>query len=312
MNRIVIHKLVKFSERESNLYMPNEIFNDLQKHIKKAPHLAFAYSYVYFTTWLYRYAKYFNIKEVIDNKKIKECLGYNPNQQTLDYLIKKDGLLDQIGYTKSVRDYPLSWSYDSSQDEQLSFLMSSEIDAATSEFLPTVPKRFFLKKPLKAFYRAATDEDGEEYEAAGTFYDVSNTHNVLFEVLVHCLSLNQVGCIGFYLYSYLKHKNDMHSSGYDISLDKLSYETSIPRRTLIKYLGALRSYRMIDVIHNQEYFSLGIEKGERMVSTYITKGFHLFSDKPVEYKRMEFKSKEDHLKLKRAEKGGSYLGDMPF
>lgn len=87
-----IKKLVQFNEYngyESKLYMPNEIFADLKANIKNTPHIAFAYSYIYLVTWMYRYTKHIVGQEVISNSTIKEILGYSAVTRTINYLIKK-------------------------------------------------------------------------------------------------------------------------------------------------------------------------------------------------------------------------------
>ena len=78
-----IEQLLQFNDYESKIFMPNEIFGDLQKNIDNASHIAFAYSYIYFVTWLYRYAKYGMVNELIDQKFIKRILGYNENYKKL-------------------------------------------------------------------------------------------------------------------------------------------------------------------------------------------------------------------------------------
>jgi hypothetical protein len=313
-----ICKLINFNPKESKLFMPNEIFEELKVNITKTPHVAFAYTYIYFVTWLYRYAKYFNVNEVIDNKKIKEVLGYNSKTQTLDYLIKKGGFLDTIEYLETTRDYPITWEFSKVNDESLSFFMSSEIDEDMSDYLQTVPKRFFLKRPIKAFYRTGQEpEDEEEYELAGTFFDVSNTHNIPFEVFLYCVSNESIGCAGFYLYSYLKHKNDLFEEGYDVSLDALSDEIGMPKRTLNRHLGYLKSYRLIDFRHNQEFFAVGMKKEDRKANTYIIRDFEFFSESPVSFNKMKFMSDEkykDYLKVQgdKAEMKSYVESQVPF
>lgn len=140
-----INKLVQFNEEyESNLFMPNEIFKDLKANIKGVPHIAFAYSYIYLSTWLYRYAKHVNVG-TFDNAKIKEVLGYKPNTRTINFLIKKGGLLDEMEYLQSTRDYPVSWEYSKMNYEDLEFTLSSEVDDDYKVYLPVLSKRFFLE-----------------------------------------------------------------------------------------------------------------------------------------------------------------------
>lgn len=289
-----IYETMKFNEKESSLFIPNEIFEDLIKNIKTTSHIAFSYSYIYLITWLYRYAKHFNVNDIIDNKKIKTILGYNSNNQTLDYLIKKNGLLDDMGYTESTRDYPLTWDFNKYNREDISFFMSSEIEGEVSDHRKAIPKRFFLKKPLKGFYRIRI-EDREEFEEVGTFYDISNTHCIPFEVFVYCMSNPKISCVGFYLYCYLKHKNDIFEFGYDVSLDELSIQTGIARRTLNSYLGVLKSYTMIDFHYNQDFFAAGMKKEDRKANTYSARGYALFSETPEPFKRIKYISNIEYV-----------------
>lgn len=299
MTSNAICKLLKFDDKESKLFMPNEIFEDLKRNIKNTPHISFSYTYLYFTAWLYRYAKYFTLGEsIIDNTKIKEILGYDPSNRTLNYLIKKNGLLDKMEYTESTREIPISWEHN---EEGLSFLLTSEVDAALLNYFPKIPTRFFLKKPLKGFYRIKIDENGEEYEEAGTFFDVSNTHMIPFEVFAYSMSNKDIGCTGFYLYSYLKYRNGQHEKGYDVSLQNLAEETGISETSLDRYMSAIKKYRMVDFRHNQDYFILGLDKDDRRANTYITRDFDFFNEQPVDIRKIKVMKLEAYNEMKEKE-----------
>lgn len=288
-----IRDLVKFDEHnESKNYMVNEIFDDLKENIANASHIAFSYSYIYLCTWLYRYTKHFNVN-TFDNAKIKEILGYDSNNRTLNFLIKKGGLLDGMEYLESTRDYPVSWIL--SDEMNLEFTMSSDFKEM-KDYLPEVPKRFFLKRPEKGFARII-EEEGKEYEAAGTFHEVDNTHNIPFEVFLYCMSNVDIGCTGFYLYAYLKHKCDIFEDGYDVPLLTLSTDTGISETGINKYLGELKSYRMIGFIHNQEFFAIGMRSEDRKANTYTVNEKFMFSDKSLPYNRIEVMLKQDYLEM---------------
>jgi hypothetical protein len=185
-----IQELLQYYEKESKVFMPNEIFIDLKGAVYNSPHLAFAYSYTYLVTWLYRYAKHMSKDGLIDNGKLKEILGYNAITKGLDYLTKKNGLLDQLGCTETVKDFPTLWTF---EDGDLEFEMYSE----NKEMLTTwnLPGKYSIKYPVKAFHRY--DEDVLD----GTFYEIASTHCIPFEVFMFCMSNNLIGTIGFYLYS---------------------------------------------------------------------------------------------------------------
>ncbi|MBE1557030.1 hypothetical protein [Sporosarcina limicola] len=288
-----ISNLLQFNEEyENKVYMPNEIFTDLQKHIKNTPHIAFSYSYIYLSHWLYRYVKHVNVG-VFDVGTIKQILGYAPTNQTLNYLIKKGGILDQIEYTESVKDFPISWTY--SDGEELEFQMASEYRDFI-DHLPTVPKSFTLKYPVKGFTRVL-EEDGEEYETIGTFYEVDNTHCILFDVFMDCLSNEKIGVNGFYLYSYLSHRCDIHMGGVDVSLVNLASETGISETSLDKILGALKSFNLVSFQHNQEFFAIGMLDNDRKANTYMVNDFQDFGNTPSPFKKIEIMKKADYFEM---------------
>lgn len=297
-----IKKVLSITGRESDIFLPNEIFSDLQGYIVDSTHIALAYSYSYLIQFLYRNCKYFNTEELIDVSVIKQILGYSKSNRTMNYITKKGGLLEEIGYLESTKNFPMAWSYENNSFEALSFFMASEMD---KDLLPPVPKMFFLKCPLKAFKRVVWHKkaDGgiEEKEMEGTFYDVSNTHSVGFDVFMYCMANKDLGVVGFYLYSWLKHKNDLFD-GYDVPLSNLSAETGIARRTLIKYMDFLKGYNMIEHQFNQEYFVVGMFDKDRKATTYYTNSYSSFLDKPVPFEKMEVMKREEYLAIKKLER----------
>jgi hypothetical protein len=292
-----------FKGYESDLFMPNEIFTDLKNHIENTPHIAFAYSYTYLVTWLYRHFKYTNVKAGgLTNSDIKEILGYKPETRSVNKLITKNGLLDKIGYTETTRNFPVSVTV---EDGSLEFTTVSEIDdksnpaysyeGSTEKIMRTnIPNNYTIKYPVKAFKRTLIRADNE-LELEGTFYDVDYTHNIPFEVFMYSMSNEDIGCTGFYLYAYLKHKNDIYANGYDVSLENLANETGIAERTLDKYLGMLKGYKMIEFQHNQEFFVIGLK--DRKPNTYTTNEYISFKDKPVPFQTIPIIKKKDYFKM---------------
>lgn len=292
--------LLEFNEKENKLFMPNEIFNDLKLYIKdNSSHIAFAYSYIYLTTWLYRYTKYANVTVKLDQKKLKEILGYSPTYPEINYIIKKNGVLEQMNYLKTTTDYPVTWEfkvgeYSDEGIEELTFEMYSQFkDEYGLDYGLNLGRNFKVKYPVKAFTRNSATDDILD----GTFYEVDNTHLVPFEVFLYCASNNKVGLTGFYIWCYLKMKCQMFESGYDVSLNNLSSEVGISNRTLIKYIDRLKRYKMIDFCYNQDYFVWGLQKEDRKSTTYITNDYELFSDEPVAYEKIKRMSHEDYVKL---------------
>lgn len=309
-----IKDLVKFEEQESKLFLPNEIFGDLKANMKKSIHIPVAYSYYYLVSWLYRHAKYGNI--LIDNKIIKEVLGYHRDQKDLDYIMKKNGLLDEIGYTETVKDFPVVWELD--EVEGLKFTFLSEMDDYFQEDIKSrLSRKYSIKYPIKAFERVVDEEGNIEQE--GTFFDISNTHCIPFEIFMFCMDNDNIGCTGFYLYSYIKHMNDIYSGGWDVSIDNLSSETGISKKTLTRYLDQLNLYQMVTTKHNQEYFCLALDPKDRKANTYTTNEYDSFTDRPQSYEKLKvvttgdyYKKREEDLEFLFSNRIDIPLEDLPF
>ncbi len=297
-------KLLQFDEDtgyESKIYIPNEIFDDLKNNndINSAAHTAFSFSYIYLATWLYRYAKHNGIIEATSSTKegtisMKEILGYNQMTKGLDYLIKKNGVLEKMGYLSTVKDYPISAIF---EDGYLEFSMLSDLEVEMQNYVKNRSSRkYTIKFPVKAFYRFNdNDEDG-------TFFDISNTTLIPIEVFLFCMSNDQLGCDAFYCYSYLQYQNQLFKNGYDVSLENLALETGFNIRTLKNYLHLLKGYRMIQCIHNQDYFALGMKKEHRKANTYITNDFELFHEELTTYKKIKVMPRKEYLLKLKLEK----------
>ncbi|MFD0827570.1 hypothetical protein ACT8ZR_18235 [Neobacillus sp. M.A.Huq-85] len=281
-----IEELLEYQEKESKIFMPNEIYEELKGAIPDSPHIAFAYSYTYLATWIYRYAKHISPTEgFIDNGRMKEMLGYNPTYKKLDYLIKKNGVLDQMGYTETVKDFPTLWSF---EDGELDFTMYSEFKEELSHLI--LSRKFSVKLPVKAIHRY----DKEVLD--GTYYEFENTHCIPFEVFIFCMSKDKIGTTGFYLYSYIKRMNDIFPNGWDVPIYKLAKVSGIPASTLERYMDELRRYNMITVTYNQEVFTLAMRLEERKACTYQINDFEYFTSSPQKIQKMKVVTTKDYFK----------------
>ncbi|NBI28631.1 hypothetical protein [Chengkuizengella marina] len=274
MNKNELIDLLSYDKVESNVFMPNEIFNDLSSDLTNSSHIAFSYSYYYLISYLYRYCKY--IDKHYDPSTIKQILSYSSTNKTLDYLIKKNGVLDQLKYTNTIKDYPLQWSL---EDGIVDFIMYSETLKEANKI--TMAKNQKVKKPLKCFFRAG--EQCEEGEYDGTFYDISNTHLIPFEVFLECFSNSQLGCEEFYLYGFLKHLNDKFPEGVQLSINSISEQSGIKLTLTKKTLNYLKKFRMISLYPSE--FSIGSPKETWKANKYIINNYNNFSIDPIEYRK---------------------------
>jgi len=255
-----INKLLQVDKQEDKIFMPNEIFTDLKNNIKGGSHISFAYSYYYLSLWLYRYAKYGNIN--IDVKTIKSILDISKNNKSVDYLIKKDGVLDKLGYTFTSTDYPFAWNWN---DGNIEFDMISDFDVDSRKMMNgSRGRNYKIKVPLKGIHRTAESE--EDCHEDGIFHQIDNTHLVEFETFIECMSNKELGNVAFYIYGYLKRQCDIHKK-YNSSYDKLADELSIGRNTLMKYMRVMSDNGLVEIKENSCYKIDG-GKFKRDANTY--------------------------------------------
>ena len=239
MNKSEIIEFLQYNEKECRVQMPNEIFDDIGKmEFKTIERKAFLYSYYYLLLWLYRYAKYGSIKITV--KDIKEILGYSRKYDVLDYIIKKDGMLDQLGYTESTTDFPVTWEFENG----LEFTYFSDMDKDTRKIVSR-GSNYKIKVPVKGLHR--TQESRIEGIEDGVFYEIENTHRIDFDVFAECIE--KVGCKGFYVYGYLKYNCDKFTN-YRISLILLAREIGVHKDVLCDIVKSLVNIGLVHCYYN--------------------------------------------------------------
>lgn len=248
------------------IQMPNDIFKVLSKNTKSFQQSCFTYSYLVLCAFLYKYASYidFNNKTYIQNNDIKQILGYSKFTKSIDYIIKKDGMLDSIGLTESTRDYPvLTYLSDEKINgiNMIEFKTINDIKNTDSDliddFRAIVKNRNYeIKIPLFLF---------EYKEDIGTLYNYSNTHKIKLKEFMEIIYNKDLLNIGFSLYSYLKSK----CYGYEkreIRIMKIIDDIGVCRYVLDTYLNKLKKHKYIEVRH------AGWVDGELNANEYIFKG----------------------------------------
>lgn len=229
MNKKEFIKWLQIDEKKQELYLyiPNEIFEDLGRvEFKNWKHKTFAYSYYYLISYLYRVTTYGNTVENYCQENVISSIFTKPDN--VRYITKRDGVLDSIGYTKSESDYPITYSFDSS--DILQFYKFKELQRQIgSHILPSMNGRFFIKEPVKALIRNSK----EDY--TGTFYDAQNTHGIKVADFIDIIKNDNLGYVGFYIYAYLIYCCNKYQDGFIVSNKVLSEFIGCHERTLSRY-----------------------------------------------------------------------------
>ncbi|MFS0643701.1 hypothetical protein [Siminovitchia sp. 179-K 8D1 HS] len=198
----------KEDDATRNVAMPNEMISDLKKWreeglLKSPLHQEFAYSYYWLVAYLWRYAKYAEFE--VSQKTLKKMLGYSENEKRINYIISRNGLLDKMGYTESVKDFPVGWSF--ANGSKLDFEMWSKLDKEfQKDLFHFRTNRYLVKKPLKSM---------GINNVKGLFWEPVKAHMVSGEVFKKCMNNKNLSCAGFYLYGIFTYMSDVNINLFD-------------------------------------------------------------------------------------------------
>ena len=234
-------------KRTRTLNIDDEVFNilnglQIEGFIKNSNHKAFAFAYWWLVNYLWKYAKYGNDEITIGH--IKEVLGYNCKYKPVDYIVKREGLLDNIGWTEYSTDYPIAYSY--SKNNGIEYTMLYEIDDY-KDFKASRNKNYYVKKPLHAEKRIRKLKNGEFIELEGTIYSKDSTISFTFNEFDICISNSRLGCSGFWLYSWLKYKSIMSKSTVKCTYSYMIKEVGFKEDKLRELLGELENVGLIKI-----------------------------------------------------------------
>lgn len=232
-----MNKLYKMINTQGwvEVQLPNEIFEDYSKaSFKNYQHKCFAYGYYYLVSYLYRNAVYGEVEnpESLGLKGLSEV--FVSSYGKISYITKRGGVLDEIGYTDTTSNYPISYYM---MDDTL---MYSYIDELRDLNVLSHGVNFLIKTPLKSIARF----DDEMY--TGTYYDYQNTHLVKFDTFAKIVSDEQLGHVGLFVYGYLKMMFDKFREGYVVSNKRLSEVVGCSERVLSRITIALEEKGFIE------------------------------------------------------------------
>lgn len=293
------NRILCIGEHEHKIYMPNEIFSELingftndkgelvqgfldedGKKIKEftsSTHIAYAYSYVYLAHYMYRYCKYYyDGAKDIDEKMIKQILGFPAKSDSYTYITKKGGLLERMGYIRKESDKPIRPILEETSPELSEFLMESNY----SELFGYNRRNRKINFPVKAFHREAWAEEDNYFN--GTFFNVLNTHKINIEIFIYCMTDPELGVKGFYLYCFMLYNNDKFNNGFNCSFEKLASLTGLSIKTIRTQLENLEKRNMI--LNDHKPFCINKKDWQiTKPNTYKTLAFEQFISNKLEY-----------------------------
>ncbi|MFQ3543624.1 hypothetical protein Q7A53_06015 [Halobacillus rhizosphaerae] len=242
----------KFHENAS-IRIPNEIFSDLSKSVStNIQQSSFAYVYLLTIGILYKYTNFVDLNNgtYIQNSDIKELLGYNRKTKTIDRIIKKDGVLDELGLTLTTSQYPIRFEKYHEKINNIQFgeftligeLEESDIQFSTYRNI-VKNRNYSVKEPL---FLTSGYKDSEY----GTLYSIEKTHRILVSEYLTLIKDEDLDNIDIMLYSYLKSRcKGYGNNAKDIPLLRITKELGIKNDAFYSHLKKLETKNFIEVNH---------------------------------------------------------------
>lgn len=265
----------------ANVRLPNYIFDELAKSIKNKSgstniqQVAFAYVYLITSAFLYKYTNFVNIDNgtYIQNSDIKELLGYNRVTKSIDKVIKKNGILDDLGLTATTKNYPIRFIMN--HEEKINdiplreFVTIDELDNGDINYTTIKDivknRNYEIKEPLFLTTSFAHSE-------LGTLYNVERTHDITMREFMTFVFDDELDNIDFLIYGFLKsrckgYKDHMKA----IAVYKITSAIGIDRSTFYEHLKILKQRKFIKVNH-KEWKMKGDEHVSMEANEYFWKG----------------------------------------
>ncbi|SMG52216.1 hypothetical protein [Paenibacillus aquistagni] len=283
-------KLLGVNEKQHEVYMPNEIFENLTEAFtseemqgKTSTHIAYAYTYYYLANYQWRYARYYyyddktGMETSINEGIIKQILGFPSKSEQYTYLTKNNtGLLVKLGYIRKETDKPSRYWYDDEgKYKEVQFVYESEYPELYGN-----NKNWKVAMPVKGFYRYKESEE-DNYED-GTFYMIQNTHMIDIDVFIYCMADLELGVEGFYLYCFLKFMTDKYDNAYNCSQKKMAQTTRLSIDEVKKQLENLEKRNMITSDHKPFCLDKPADK-ETKTNTYGIKEPNEFAKSMIQF-----------------------------
>ncbi|AZU98952.1 hypothetical protein pW2_120 [Bacillus phage pW2] len=259
---------------DASIQVPNWIFETLAEKLRlrnkyNIKQSSFAYAYVVTVAFLYKYAHFVDLenKSYIQNKDIKQILGYDATTKTIDKVIKKDGILDNIGLTTTTKEYPVSFEYTEEEineypiREFITINMLDVDDVNYSRYKEIVKNRNYTVKIPNFLF----ENDGD----IGTLYNYNNTHTITLTEFIQFIYNDNFNNVDFYLYAYFKTKcSRMYKNSRGLSQDIIIKEMGLSKDVLQTHTKILekngfiridrRTWRVGQTIEPNHYTFKGI------------------------------------------------------
>jgi hypothetical protein len=171
-------------------------------------------------------------------------LGYNPDYKDIDYIIKKDGLLDKFGYTVSTSDHPIEFKRDNLLGDIIRTI--SEYNKDDDKYRGT-SHRQQIKLPVKCMHR--TRRDLKNNELTGTYFYSDNAIKLEYKTFMDIIKNKELGCSGFLIYLFIR----KHYQGLMMGYENIANNLLMTKMTVINKIKILKDLGYINVKIHRSY-----------------------------------------------------------
>lgn len=231
------------------IQLPNDIFGNIMTVSKNVQQMSFSYSYIVLMSIMYKYAHFVDLDNgtYVQNSDLKEILGYNRNTKSVDVLIKKNGLLEEVGLIKTTKQYPVDVRY-VEEDSDMSireFITIDDIDKNSSMYksIKSIVKNrnYEIKEPIFFF---------QHNDGVGTLYEYANTFTITLKEVMRFICDDGLDNIDLLLYSYFKRKcNGMDFNTWTMPLRDIFSELKIGKDAFYNHVKVLEDNGMLSINH---------------------------------------------------------------
>ena len=204
--------------------------------IKNNRHKTFAFSYYCLVSYLWKYSKYG--EQEINVQDIKSILQLSVGDKRVDYLIKKNGVLDLFGFTETTRDFPMATTFN--EDNMIEVKTLKDLGEETEKsFLAQYNNKYACKKPLLQYNRK---------DKAGLMFSKDDVVPISVFELTRTLLCPEISFDGFYVYIYLKYRCKMiNYSDLRIFYAELEKQIGYKKRRIRELISNLEEAGMVKI-----------------------------------------------------------------
>jgi hypothetical protein len=232
-----------YDKKDFSPYLSNQIFSDFDNctEFKTHSHKAYAYTYYYLSSYLYFNTKYGEIElDKLSQTNLRVNVLRTVARGKFSYIVKKDGLLDSLGYTKTSTNYPIEVKIEEGIISD--FICLKDYKKLYNISFPNHVPNFKIKIPIKCLY-ASDDETTFD----GLQFLKNNVHFIDCSAFILCMDHELLGYNGFYIYGYIRFMSDKFNSGWSASNEKLEKIFGFNIKTIRKYLSVLKEVNLISI-----------------------------------------------------------------